>query len=112
MYKVSPEIESGDAARSFLFGALKKTENLPLTSDVHVLHLHMERCHYQSAHIAKPSVPNPENCGWRVDGTSLEPILMRLPPIPASYDALRACGCNGMCQTNQCRCLEQHWTHA
>ncbi|XP_031342147.1 uncharacterized protein LOC116180846 [Photinus pyralis] len=110
LYKVSTEIKTGDAARSFLFGAVKSPEKLPPTSDA--LRLHIRRCHYQvyvweNAHIANPSVPCPENCGWRVDGTTIEPILMTLPPIPASCNALRACGCKGMCQTNQCRCRKE-----
>ena len=105
LYK-SPE-EILDLAREKMFGKVSQPEKLPPTSDA--FHQHLLRCHYQSmvwrtAHLGKPTLPKPEETGWRIQDDVLVPVLMTLDPIPKACIEMVSCRCKTGCSTLRCRC--------
>ncbi|CAG9815718.1 unnamed protein product [Phaedon cochleariae] len=81
LYEVDSSITCSNDARSYLFGAVRKPEFLPPTTDA--LRLHIKRCNYQvcvweNAHIPKPSLPRLQDCGWIVQREQVVPRLITM----------------------------------
>ncbi|CAG9822800.1 unnamed protein product, partial [Phaedon cochleariae] len=107
LYKVDSSITCSNDARRYLFGAVRKPEFLPPTTDA--LRLHIKRCNYQvcvweNAHIPKPSLPRLQDCGWIVQREQVVPRLIILDPIPKTCPEIVVCHCKGHCNTKNCSC--------
>ena len=94
-------------ARAILFVKSCAPESLPPTSDA--LSFHIKRAHYQTAvwrqaNKEYPELPPPETMGWKLDGTSLVPVLMSLPPVPDSCIELTSCNCTARCMSPRYKC--------
>ena len=85
----------------------KDTAHLPPTQDE--LKQHIARANYQAV-IWRRSIlssiqpPNPQNHGWKVVDSQLEPVWMLQAPAPDSVLELLSCGCGGDCSTAKCTC--------
>lgn len=82
-------------------------QRLPPTGDA--LSFHIQRAHYQTAvwrqaNEQYPDLPEPETMGWRMEGASLVPTLMFLPPVPDSCMELITCNCAKRCMSARCKC--------
>ena len=67
LYKLT-SVRNTNEARLILFNKTRSPESLPPTSDA--LYFHIQRAHYQAtiwrqAHLAYPTIPNPESMGWK-----------------------------------------------
>ncbi|CAG9815766.1 unnamed protein product, partial [Phaedon cochleariae] len=107
LYKVDSSITCSNDARSYSFGAVRKPEFLPPTTDA--LRLYIKRCNYQvcvweNAHIPKPSLPRLQDCGWIVQREQVVPRLITLDPIPETCPEIVVCHCKGHCNTKNCSC--------
>jgi hypothetical protein len=100
------DMTSVNEARAHLFTKGNKPEKLPPTSDA--LNKHIQRSHYQAlvwrqAAVQYPELPKPETMGWTLVDGELRPVLMSLPPVPASCMEL-SCACSTRCITARCKC--------
>ena len=100
-------VRNTNEARLILFNKTRSPESLPPTSDA--LYFHIQRAHYQAAvwrqaHLAYPTIPNPEGMGWKMEEGTLKPMLMLLSPVPESCKEVQACKCKTGCKTLRCRC--------
>ena len=107
LYNV-PDVTTVNKARAILFVKSRAPESLPPTSDA--LSHHVKRAHYQTAvwRQAVKQYPPPETMGWQLDGTSLVPILMSLPPVPDSCLEMITCGCTTRCMSARCKCKKSN----
>ena len=101
------DVESTNSARVILFKKGRPAEALPPTNDA--LHYHILRAHYQSlvwnqAHVLKPVLPAPDDCGWQTGDGRLRPKLMSLTPVPVACIEVISCGCKTGCRTSRCKC--------
>ena len=107
LYKVPDSVEDADKARFVLFSKANSPEVLPPTSDA--LKFHILRAHYQAliwkmAYIPNPTIPAPDQYGWKREQNSVTPILMSRNAIPQECLELVSCQCQKGCQTMQCKC--------
>ena len=105
------KVSTTDGARAILFNKSRSPESLPPTSDA--LHFHIQRAHYQAsvwrqAHLAYPSVPNPETMGWKIEENTVTPKLMSLTPVPESCREIITCNCKTGCKTFRCNCKKSN----
>ena len=59
---------------------------------------------WKSAHTPVPDLPNPEECGWKWNGTIYQPIMTTQDPAPTSVIELSMCQCKTGCSNLRCRC--------
>ena len=70
----------------------------------------VERSQYQciiwkTATEPIPTIPPPENHGWKREGDIFVPIMTKLPPAPETLLQLVKCGCSkSACDTSRCKC--------
>ena len=107
LYKVPDSVEDADEARFVLFSKANSPEVLPPTSDA--LKFHILRAHYQAliwkmAYIPNPTIPAPDQYGWKREQNSVIPILMSRNAIPQECLELVSCQCQKGCQTMRCKC--------
>ena len=80
-------------------------DKLPPISDA--LLYHIKRSHYHAlawsqAHVQHPILPSSETMGWKMEDTSLIPVLSSLPPVPKVCQELISCTCSTDCKTRLC----------
>lgn len=108
MYSSTTNTTSVNGLRAELFHRVNDPEKLPPTQDA--LGLHIQRSNYQAmvwinAVVPRPSLPQPEECGWVCrEGLSLQPLLMRLDPVPSVCIELLTCQCKTKCTSLRCTC--------
>ena len=57
--------------------------------------------------VAKPVVPHPQDHGWVLEETGLQPLLMTQSSAPKELIELTTCKCqSSKCQTQACKCLK------
>jgi len=110
LYNVS-NIITVNKAREILFVKSSAPETLPPTGDA--LSFHIQRAHYQTAvwrqaNEQYPDLPEPETMGWRMEGASLVPTLMSLPPVPDLCMELITCNCAKRYMSARCKCKKSH----
>lgn len=55
--------------------------------------------------IANPSIPSPENYGWKKDNDKWLPVMTTIPPAPEAIIEMVKCGsAKERCSTNRCQC--------
>lgn len=99
----APNVTSVNKERELLFVQFRAPERLPPTSDS--LSFHIRRAHYQTAlwrHANKRYLPPRETMGWRLEDSTLLPILMSLPPVP-DY-CLELISCTSRYMSARCKC--------
>ncbi|XP_028412052.1 uncharacterized protein LOC114534781 [Dendronephthya gigantea] len=105
------EIDSLKALRWWLFTKKQATsQQLPPTDAA--LHQAVLRAHYQlivwnNDTVPNPTLPSPENYGWKWDeGNKIWcPVMTTLPPAPRAIIHLVKCKCaKEKCATNRCGC--------
>lgn len=113
IYNSASKATSVNDLRVEMFHRTNDLEKLPPTKDS--LSLHIMRSNYQAliwykADEPKPDIPQPEDCGWKVDSTglSLRPQLMTLPPVPTACIELVTCGCKTTCSSQRCSCRKHN----
>ena len=112
MYSSTTNATSVNDLRAELFHRVNDPEKLPPTHDA--LALHIQRSNYQAmvwlnAIVPIPSLPQPEECGWVCrEGQSLQPLLMRLDPVPSVCIELLTCRCKTRCSTLRCTCRKHN----
>ena len=90
-----------------MFGKISGPKFLPPTADAakfYILRAFYQAIVWRNAHIAVPTLPEPTECGWKVENDNLKPILSTLPAMPVSCQSLLSCGCKSGCQTRLCKC--------
>jgi hypothetical protein len=60
------------------------------------------------SHLPLQDLPSPQNYGWELNNTSLEPMMTDNLPAPLALIELIACGCNGDCGTQRCKCFKNN----
>lgn len=107
LYTGDDSVENINDVRYNLFVKGKSLDSLPPTRDA--LKQHVERANYQSyvwnrAMYPLQDLPDPATRGWKMDGSTLTPVLMTQESVPEKCHQLITCQCRRGC-TFRCGCL-------
>lgn len=81
-----------DTARHMLFAKITKSEGMPPTSDAfqhHLMRVHYQTMVWRKASVTSPDLLVPTEFGWKQGPNELQPMLMKLSPIPESCKGAR-----------------------
>ena len=111
VYSPKTTITDVGKLRWFLFSKEQlQYSKLPPTRDA--LRQAILRAHYQclvwnSDTTAKPSIPSPEQYGWKLDDDTWVPVKSLQLPAPLSVLQLIKCNCGkSRCRTTMCSCMK------
>ena len=108
--KVPTDASSLADLRWFLFSK-KQSESYQMPPTYGTLKEKIKRAHFtalqwNSSHVPDPSLPDPEEYGWKWnDGIQLyDAVMTTLPPAPENIIELTMCNCKTGYKTNRCKC--------
>ena len=108
LYAPSLTVESLDQLRWKLFSKRQaEGENLPPTQES--LKQAIYRAHYQALVwqndiVPNPTIPPPDNYGWRVEDNMYVPVSSELPAAPDAVVELVKCSCRTSLCSSSCSC--------
>ena len=97
-----------DNLRAAKFQNIKELDKLPPTRQEfrqHALRANYQAFCWQNANVAKPTLPKPTDCGWKMDDNSfLLPVTSSVNSISLKDLELISCQCKAGCRSSRCGC--------
>lgn len=105
------ELDNLDNLRAAMFQNIRELDKLPPTRQAfrqHALRANYQAFCWQNANVAKPTLPEPIDCGWKIENNRfLLPVTSSVNSISLKDLELISCQCKAGCRSSRCGCSDK-----